>query len=106
MRGPGETTLQQREGARWTPDCLLEAEADRYGSVALAPLLWQGDLPGIEAGRPMFVRDLGPERNRAVRERFPDRPALVFGYAEGANAPELQDYDDAIASLWGRLPVP
>jgi hypothetical protein len=77
--------------------------ADRYGSVALAPLLWQGDLPGLERGAPMFVRDYGPERNQAVRALFPGREALAWAHPPGGR-PALLPYDDAMAAFWGPLP--
>ncbi|NIP59128.1 MAG: hypothetical protein GWM92_12610, partial [Gemmatimonadetes bacterium] len=54
-------------------ECRREAGADRLGVVALAPLLWQGDLPGIDDGRPLVVRDLGPGANARVLRRHPDR---------------------------------
>jgi hypothetical protein len=100
----GGTRVRVRDGAVWPPACAREAAADRFGSVALAPLLWQGDLPGLEAGRPMFVRDHGPERNADVRAAFPHRPALVWGYESGGGAPALMPYDRGMALLWGSGP--
>jgi hypothetical protein len=56
---PG-ATLRTRNGEPFGTACTREVGADRFGAVALAPLVWQGDLPGDEEGRPMFVRDFGP----------------------------------------------
>jgi hypothetical protein len=100
----GGTRARISDGATWPAACTREAAADRFGSVALAPLLWQGDLPGLEDGRPMFVRDQGPERNERVREAFPDRSALVWGYESLGGAPVLMPYERAMALLWGSGP--
>ena len=89
------------EGAPWPEACVRELLADRFGSVALAPLLWQGDLPGLERGRPMFVRDFGPERNETVRASFPGRPSFVWSYPAGGGAPALLPYEQAMADFWG-----
>jgi hypothetical protein len=81
--------------------CRREAEADRGGIVSLAPLVWQGDLPGLEQGRPLFVRDLGPDQNAAVLRAFPHRrPYLYFVPAPGWD-PVLRDYGEGMELLWG-----
>jgi len=84
-----------------TPQCRSEARADARGIVSLAPLLWQGDLPGMEEGKPMFVRDLGPEGNGEVLEAFPDRRPYLFMTPEPGARPELVDYREGMAILWG-----
>jgi hypothetical protein len=104
VRAPGGAILNRTRGAGWPAECTRQVAADRFGSVALAPLLWQGDLPGLEEGRPLFVRDYGPERNAAVRAAFPERTPWVFAYrAEGENErPMLLPYEAAMALLWAR----
>jgi len=98
--GPGPA-IRTREGADFHEDCLREVRADRFGTVALAPLLWQGDLPGDESGRPMFVRDLGPEKNDRIRAAFPDRTPWVFTPTQPDAPPTVVPYDDAMELLWG-----
>ena len=90
-----------REGEVITPECLRQAQADRFGAVSLPPLVWQGDLPGDEKGRPLFLRDLGPEKNARLRALFPDRAAFVFSPFVLGGAPELVSYQDAMRVLWG-----
>jgi hypothetical protein len=97
----GGTRIWREADRSWPDVCVREAATDRLGAVALAPLLWQGDLPGLESGGPLFVRDYGPERNRAVLTAFPDRRPLVFGYEPLGTRPVLAPYDRAMAVLWG-----
>lgn len=106
VQAPGGAVLNRARGSAWTAECARQVSADRAGSVALAPLLWQGDLPGLEEGRPLFVRDYGPERNGAVRAAFPARAPWVFAYPDGADGsrPALLPYDQAMDLLWGRTP--
>ncbi len=103
-RGPGGAVLLRDADVEWSRDCLRAASADAFGSIALAPLLWQGDLPGLERGAPLFVRDLGPAGNAAILDRFSGRPALVFTYAPGGGPPALHAYDDAMRFLWNESP--
>jgi hypothetical protein len=98
----GGTRIWREPGREWPEACVREAVADRFGSLALAPLLWQGDLPGLESGRPMFVRDFGPLANRSVLSVFPDRRPLVLGYdGRSDERPALLPYDEAMALFWG-----
>ena len=92
--------IRVRSGEPVGPECARELHADRFGSVALAPLLWQGDLPGDERGRPMFVRDLGPEKNEVIRAAFPERRSYVFGPMAPGEPPRVTPYDDAMRMLW------
>lgn len=85
-------------------DCLGEAHADRHGIVALAPLVWQGDLPGIEEGRAMFVRDLGPGKNLALLRAFPHRRPYLYAVPPEGGAPRLFPYEDEVRRLWGEAP--
>ena len=98
---PQGASLRIREGEPFGLACRREAGADRFGAVALAPLVWQGDLPGIEEGRPLFVRDFGPELNRRLLQAYPDRRPWVFVPKDPARAPEIVPYDEAMAQLWG-----
>ena len=99
---PPGATLRTRDGEPFDIACTREAGADPYGAVALAPLVWQGDLPGDdEEGRPMFVRDFGPELNRRLLELYPDRRPFVFVPKDPALPPEIVPYDEAMAQLWG-----
>jgi len=98
---PEGTTLRTRQGERFSAACQRELNADRFGAVALAPLLWQGDLPGIERGEPLFVRDLGPERNDVLVRHYSDRRAWVFVPKEPGAPPELVPYAEAMQVLWG-----
>ena len=102
---PPGATLRTRAGEPFGIACLREVGADRYGAVALAPLLWQGDLPGIEEGRPMFVRDFGPEQNRRLLDAYPERQAFVFVPKDPSLPPEISPYDEAMAQLWGVVGV-
>jgi hypothetical protein len=100
-RSPTGATLRIRRGESFDGACVRELRADRFGAVALAPLIWQGDLPGIESGRPLFVRDLGPEKNQRILDLFPDRAAYAFTPTAVDEAPELLPYQDAMELLWG-----
>lgn len=97
----GGTVIRIRTGESLTEECARELASDRFGTVALAPLLWQGDLPGDERGAPMFVRDLGPDKNTLVRAAYPDRAPFVFVPRAAGAAPELVPYDEAMRVLWG-----
>ena len=99
-QAPG-TTVRLREGELLTPGCLRELRADRFGAVALAPLLWQGDLPGLGGDGVLFVRDLGPEKNEAILDAFPDRNPYVFVPKAVEGPPELVPYDEAMLVLCG-----
>ena len=98
---PPGATLRTRAGESFGIACSREVGADRYGAAALAPLLWQGDLPGVEEGRPMFVRDFGPERNQRLLDAHPDRQPFVFVPKDPRLPPEIGPYDGAMAQLWG-----
>jgi hypothetical protein len=84
-----------------TPACGREAQSDRLGVISLAPLVWQGDLPGAESGRPMFVRDLGPEQNEALLADFPERVPYLYRTAGAGGLPVLVPYERGMAELWG-----
>ena len=100
---PPGATLRTRAGEPFGTACYREVNADRYGAVALAPLLWQGDLPGVEEGRTMFVRDFGPEQNRRLLDAYPERQPFVFVPKDPRLPPEIVAYEEAMAQLWGVL---
>ena len=101
---PAGATLRMRPNEVFPDSCIRELRSDRFGAVALAPLVWQGDLPGIEEGLPLFVRDLGPDKNRRILASYPDRAAYVFVPKASEQAPELVPYVEAMAILWGPAP--
>ncbi len=97
-------SIRTREGEYMTPECMREIEADRFGAVALAPLLWQGDLPGGEESGPLFLRDLGPKRNSEIRALFPNRQAFVFAPFAASSPPGIARYEEGMRVLWGVEP--
>ena len=103
--GP-DLTLLRDPGKAWAPSCLREARADRFGAISSAPLLWQGALPGIEEDpRPMFVRDLGPERNAGLLTRYSGRSPWLLVPAE--DGPLVLPYREGMELLWGEgSPMP
>lgn len=83
-----------------TEACIRQAGADRNGILDIAPLLWQGDLPGGAVNGARFVRDLGPERNAALIARTAGRtPYLLYTPRDGAD-PVLAPYAAAESVLW------
>ena len=73
--------------------------------MELAPLLWQGDVPGVETGAPMFVRDRGPELNAAVAGQHSQRTAWLFVPPAPGEAPVLRPYTEVVAELWSPAPA-
>lgn len=100
----GERVLVNR-ALPFTEDCRREAEADRNGIISLAPLIWQGDLPGVERGESMFVRDLGWKDNESVRAAYPERDAYVFFVPSPDEKPRLEAYRVGMEAVWGRPPA-
>jgi hypothetical protein len=102
---PAGATLRIRPNEVYPDSCIRQLRADRFGAVALAPLVWQGDLPGIEEGLPLYVRDLGPEKNRRILALYPDRAPFMFVPKVPDAAPEIVPYAEAMAILWGPAPA-
>ena len=82
------------------PDCVPHVRADRFGAVDASFILWLGDLPGIERGRPLFARDLGPAMNRRLLARYPGRSAWMYGYFADGDSLRLLPYAQGEALLW------
>lgn len=97
--------IRARRGEQLTSSCTREFLADRLGIVDIAPLVWQGDLPGFPAHGAMVVRDLGPEMNRVLMRAFPGRHALFLYRPSSQVAPVLTEYDAGVAAVWGE-PLP
>ncbi len=112
-RPPPYTGLQvghvgQGSQIRYVPEeelsgaCVRQIEADERGGIIDAGhLYWLGGLPGIEDHRVIYVRDMGPELNRRLLERYPDREARVFLRRDRGAPLELLDYDEAMRLMWG-----
>ena len=98
---PNGVVVRALPGEQLTRECLGEAESDRGGTVPLMPLLWQGDLPGIPGNGTMFVRDLGPEANTALIERYPTRRVGVLYRRVEDGLPALVPYSTGMEALWG-----
>ncbi len=96
---PGSTVRVDRTVTP-SDECRRQAAADRLGVVELAPLLWQGDLPGVEEGAPLFVRDRGPERNAEILARFVDRRAAMLVPGGPDRPPLLVPYEEGMARIW------
>lgn len=93
-------TMRVRNGEELTPECVRQVNADRNGILDIAPLVWQGDLPGASPSGPLYVRDLGPEANARLIAALPEREAwLLYTPADTAD-PVLRPYTSAIGDLW------
>ncbi|MBI3983341.1 MAG: hypothetical protein HY337_10540 [Gemmatimonadetes bacterium] len=96
---PSGSTIRTYTGEVLTPECEREAASDYEAVLALPPLLWQGDLPGLGAHGAMYVRDLGPERNAQLLARFPEREPALLARA-GGNELRLIPYSTGMKRLW------
>jgi hypothetical protein len=96
---PSGSRILTYRGEVLAPVCERQAASDYAGIMALAPLLWQGDLPGLDGRGAMFVRDLGPARNAALISRYPGRqPRLLV--RRGMAPPRLVPYESGMHALW------
>lgn len=80
--------------------CVRQLRADRFGGVELAPLLWQTPLPGT-GGRMLLFRDLGPDLNQPLLERYQDRTPYLYLPAAADGPPALMPYERGVELLWG-----
>jgi hypothetical protein len=98
LRMPSGSPMMSYQGEELDPGCEREAASDFRGVVGLPPLLWQGDLPGLDGGGALFVRDFGPERNRRLLARYPGREPRVLLIRDGAL--RLTAFDEGMRELW------
>jgi hypothetical protein len=98
LRLPSGPVIRSSAGELLDPRCERQAASDFRGVIELAPLVWQGDLPGIGSDGAMFVRDFGPERNLRLLERFPHREPRVL--LRTRNQIRLAPYEQGMAQLW------
>jgi hypothetical protein len=84
--------------------CRREEAADTRGVVGLSGFLWRGDLPGLPGAGVLWARDLGPQLNARLIERYPDRVPLVLLPPGAETAPgsewPLVPYEEGMAALW------
>ena len=92
--------IRARPGAPMPQNCLREIASDTLGIVEMAPLVWQGDLPGGKDQGAMIVRDMGPEANARLISRYPDRVPAVFYRAVKEGPPKLVPYAIGMSALW------
>ena len=96
---PSGARIRTYDGETLESECERQAASDYSGIVALPPLLWQGDLPGLGSTGAMFVRDFGPARNARLLARYPDREPAVLVLA-GTERLELVGYETGMEALW------
>jgi Dolichyl-phosphate-mannose-protein mannosyltransferase len=92
--------IRYYQGTPLSPTCLRQVASDTLGIIDIAPLVWQGDLPGLNGTGAMIVRDMGPEENARLIARYPGRVPMVLFRREKEGAPQLVPYDAGIKSLW------
>jgi hypothetical protein len=88
-------------------ECRRQFTSDGRGVTGLPALLWQGDLPGLSPGGAMFVRDMGPERNALLIDRFPGRRPLFLMPASPLarlREPRLVSFERGTSLLWRTEP--
>ena len=95
-----ENYIRHVPGEALTAGCVAQIQADRLGVLELAPFLWQGVPAGAQGGA-LFVRDMGPERNRRLLERESARRPLVFAAASADAPATLHPYEQGMRLLWG-----
>ena len=87
----------------FTSSCEREAAADAIGVIELSPLLWQDGLPGLGGSALLLARDLGPQRNRLLLTRFPERtPYLYLPLGQG-QPPSLVPYREGMELIWNGM---
>ncbi|MDH5760731.1 MAG: hypothetical protein OEZ65_14175 [Gemmatimonadota bacterium] len=96
---PSGSRVRTLPGEVLAPECEREAASDFGGILPLAPLLWQGDLPGLGTSGAMFVRDFGRERNGRLLRRFPGRRPLVL-LRNGRGDLSLSPYEEGMGRVW------
>ncbi len=92
--------IRTRPGEAMPAVCAREIAADLDGVIDVATLFWRGDLPGRPGHGIVWVRDLGPERNARLLERFRDRQAWFLVPSAADGKPALLPYDEGVARTW------
>jgi hypothetical protein len=92
--------IRARTGVPFSRECLREVASDTLGIVDVGPVLWQGDLPGIGRDGPMFIRDMGPEANARLMQRYPDRVPEMLLRPHENEPPKLMPYVDGMNLIW------
>lgn len=95
---PSGSVVRVRPGEILALACERQAASDFGGAIGLPPLLWRGDLPGLEPHGAMFARDLGPERNQRLIASHPGREPVVLALRDGAL--KLLPYEAGMRDLW------
>ncbi len=67
----------------------------------MSPLLWRGDLAGLDGNNIMFVRDLGPAANARMLAAVPQRRPWLLVPASPDAPPALLPYAQSMSTLWG-----
>jgi hypothetical protein len=81
-----------------TAECAAQINADEGGVIDVTPFIWQGDLPGMKARGPLFVRDMGPRANRRLIAQYEDRRAMML--IPHGDAVALVPYTIAERAIW------
>lgn len=86
--------------------CRREAGYDASGFTSYGALMWRDD-PWLEHGA-LFARDLGPERDRRLLGRYPNRRAYVYAprSAGSTSPPMLRPFGDFAARMGGGAMAP
>lgn len=92
--------IRAKAGVPLSRECLREVASDTLGIVDVGPLVWQGDLPGLGGEGAMFVRDMGPEANARLIQRYPDRVPEVLLRPRDNQPPKLVPYVEGMNLLW------
>lgn len=88
-----------------TEECARQSAADRLGTLSIAPLVWQGDLPGLEGSGAMWVRNLGPEANVELLRLYPGRrPLALVPPLDASGSWTLRPYAEGMSVFWGSPP--
>jgi hypothetical protein len=96
------TQIRYHAGEGLTDRCVRQIRADERGGLLEAGyLMWLGGLPGIEGQDVVYVREMGPELNPRVMDRYPDREAWVWLRPSREADPELVPYEEGMARIWG-----
>jgi len=87
-------------GVPMSPACFRELASDTLGIIDIGPLVWQGDLPTVGGDGAMFVRDMGPEPNARLIQRYPDRVPTVLLRPRDGEPPKVVPYAEGMNLLW------